>query len=96
MENTMTQLLIIALAILPFATGLTQGVKIVFPKLDSRFYPVISIVVGVAVGALASLITKDYTITNLMIAGGIAGMSACGLYDIVITKKTTDTNNETK
>lgn len=86
MENSITTLLIIALAITPFATGLTQGIKIMFPKLSSRFYPLVSIVVGISVGAVFSLIVNDYTITQLLISGGIAGMASCGLYDIVVTK----------
>lgn len=86
MENSITTLLIIALAITPFATGLTQGIKIMFPRLSNRFYPLVSIVIGISVGAIFSLIVNDYTITQLLISGGIAGMASCGLYDIVVTK----------
>jgi hypothetical protein len=88
MNNAITQLLIVALAIVPFCTGLTQGVKITFPKLSSRFYPIIAIVIGILLGAISNFITADYTIVQLLISGGIAGMASCGLYDIVITKVT--------
>ncbi len=80
-----TQLLVAAIALVPFCTGLTQGVKIVFPKLSSRWYPAIAIVIGIGLGALSSVLATEYTIVQLIIAGGIAGMSSVGLYYIVTT-----------
>lgn len=94
MSSAITQLLVAAIALVPFCTGLTQGVKIVFPNLASRFYPVIAIVIGVLLGAGAQFLTDDFSLAQLIIAGGIAGMSSCGLYDIVTTKTTTTTTTD--
>lgn len=96
MDNSITQLLIVALAIVPFCNGIVQVVKtsINVPK---NFIPLISIVAGVAVGGIFTMITKDYSLIQLLIAGGIAGMASCGVYDIVVPNKTTvDVNKEVK
>jgi hypothetical protein len=94
MENSITQLLIVALAIVPFCNGIVQVVKtsINIPK---NFIPLVSIVSGVVVGGIFTLITKDYTLTQLLIAGGVAGMASCGVYDIVVPNKAIE-NKETK
>ena len=94
MDNIITHLLIAAISLVPFCTGLTQGVKIVFPNLSSRFYPVISIGIGIALGAISSMLTKDFTMIQLLLAGGIAGMASCGLYDIVLTRPATKAGDE--
>jgi Na+-transporting NADH:ubiquinone oxidoreductase subunit NqrE len=96
MKNAITQLLIIALAIIPFCNGIVQVIKTSI-NIPSRFIPLISVVCGIVIGALFKLIAGDYDFTQLLIAGGIAGMSSCSVYDVISrgsTKKINHTNKK--
>lgn len=96
MKNSITQLLIIALAIIPFCNGIVQVIK-TSVNIPSRFVPLVSVVCGIVIGAIFKLIAGDYDFTQLLIAGGIAGMSSCSVYDVIsrgTTKKTSRTSKK--
>lgn len=96
MENQITQLLIVALAIVPFCNAVVQVVKTTV-TVPSRFVPILSIVIGIALGGVFTFITDGYTLTQILIAGGIAGMASCGIYDIVVPNtKASGNTTETK
>jgi hypothetical protein len=75
--ETIQQLLITAAWLVPVIAAVVQVVKVTWPKLDGRFTPVISLVVGVAVSLVVIGLTP---IAGF--AGLIFGLTASGLYDI--------------
>lgn len=83
MNNVITQLLVVALAIVPFVNAVVGLIKKSFINLKSNFYPIISVVVGIVLGALfAFLPDVHYSLSQMIIAGVIAGMASCGVYEI--------------
>lgn len=86
MDQQITQLLIVAYAIVPFCNGIVEIVKRSL-ELPSRFVPVASLIIGALLGAIFSLIAPNYNVVQLIMAGGIAGMASCGVYDIIGVKK---------
>jgi hypothetical protein len=96
MNNNITQLIIIAYAIVPFVNGLVGLIKKSFPSLKSNFTPLIALAAGILIGFLSSFLPSvQYSIVQMIMAGGIAGMAACGVYQIstVTTSKDTTPNN---
>lgn len=98
MNNDITQLLIIAYAIVPFTNAVTGLIKKTFPKLQSNFIPMISVVVGISLGCIFSFLPNvSYSLIQMILAGGIAGMSACGVYQIAtVTTTPKDTTPSNK
>ena len=87
MNNDITQLMVIAYAIVPFVNGLVSLVKRSAPTLKSNFIPLIAFVVGLILGLIFSFLPSvEYTIVQMLMAGGIAGMAACGVYEITNVK----------
>jgi len=62
------------IALVAIIVGITQIVKAFVS--DSRFYPVISLVLGVAV----SFLVPQATVAMTVLAGLVMGLSAAGLY----------------
>lgn len=92
MNNDITQLLVIAYTVVPFVNGIVGLIKKSFPALKSNYIPVIAFAVGLLLGALFSLLPSvNYGIVQMLMAGGIAGMASCGVYEIA---KSPDTNKE--
>ncbi len=80
----MNEVLAFASIILPVVTAVVEAVKRGL-HLDTRYAPLLSMVLGVAIGALA------YPFTGLDLAerawsGGLAGLGAMGLYDLARKK----------
>jgi hypothetical protein len=98
MNNDITQLLIIAYAIVPFVNGLVGLIKKSIPTLKSNFVPIIAFVVGIITGFVFSFLPSvQYSMVQMIMAGGIAGMAACGVYQIATvtnTSKDSTTNNQ--
>jgi hypothetical protein len=97
MNNDITQLLVIAYAIVPFVNGLVGLVKKSFPKMQSNFVPLIAFAVGIVLGAVFAFMPNvSYNLVQMVMAGGIAGMASCGVYQIatVSTSKETTPNNQ--
>jgi hypothetical protein len=67
----------------PLILGIVQAVK-AWVK-DSRFYPVISIILGIAINILIALGTGGSYIAAVFM-GVIAGLSAGGIYGAATTK----------
>lgn len=82
MENFVSQLGILAVVIVPIVNAIVQIIKATLPNIESKFYPVISIVAGIGVGLLLAL-SGNGELGSMAIAGGLAGMASCGAYDLV-------------
>lgn len=65
--------------LIPIIWGLTGVFKKTF-NLETRFIPLISLVLGLLVSAIA-LIPTGQGLSNAVIVGTIAGLGASGLYD---------------
>lgn len=77
----MEQVLIFATVLLPIVTALVEGIK-KSVKLPVNILPVISLVVGLAIGAAAYPFTDMDLILRLW-AGGFAGLAGTGLFELV-------------
>lgn len=71
-----TQIVVSAAAIV----ALIEGIKKAVPKLPSRYIPLLSVGIGLVLGLLGSITTKDW---SYVVAGLVAGATASGGYDVV-------------
>lgn len=76
----MKEILMLATIIMPIATGLSEAIKRAI-GINKRYVPIASVVIGVALGALAVPFT-DLDVASRLWAGGLAGLSATGLYEL--------------
>lgn len=67
--------------LLPIVSSLVQLVKKTFP-LPKNIIPMISFIVGIVIGAISYPFTSMELVLRLW-AGGLAGLSATGLFEIV-------------
>lgn len=83
MEDVMIQLLIVATAISPIVTAGVQLLKRSF-NLPKNYLPLIALVVGVGIGALAyiSFPVLETPLAHLLWAGGLSGLASVGLFEI--------------
>lgn len=81
-----------AVAVVPIIIAIVQAIKMMSPKIDNRFAPILSIGIGIAVAFLLKHDTA--TITNVILEGVLYGLSASGLYSGIQTMRT-DNNNQT-
>lgn len=75
----MLEILAMATLIAPVVTGVVQAVKKA-TGVDKRYLPLVAIVVGMVLGALATFI--DPSITLRLWAGGISGLASVGLFEL--------------
>lgn len=77
----MEQVLIFATVLLPIVTALVELVKrtVNIPK---NYLPLISLIVGLLVGAIAYPFT-DFELILRLWAGGFAGLAGTGLFELV-------------
>lgn len=87
MDASLVTLSVVGLALVPVVLGLTQIVKS-FVK-DSRWYPVISIVLGVVLAFVAPAATIALT----LLQGVLIGLAASGLFSGAKTILTTVPSN---
>lgn len=80
----MDEILTFATVILPVVTAVVEAVKRGF-RLESRYAPLLSLALGIAIGASAFPLTGLGTAERLW-AGGLAGLGAMGLYDIALRR----------
>lgn len=80
----MDEILLFATVLAPVIIALTELVKRSY-ELEKRFIPLIALVIGLVVGGLATNFGDIDLVTRLW-AGGIAGLSASGLFKLA-TKK---------
>ena len=79
-------------AIIGVAIGITVGVSVLLEVvkqtvggIKERYLPLVSMLLGVIVAVVANLIPElelNISWLGLIVAGGIAGLSASGLYDL--------------
>ncbi|MBD8037068.1 hypothetical protein H9635_09955 [Solibacillus sp. A46] len=81
----LTTLLIIASAITILVTAFIEVVKRT-TKIAARYLPITSIVVGIFVAIIVTPFA-DYDYYTMVVAGAIAGLSACGLFDLTKVAK---------
>jgi hypothetical protein len=81
----MQEVLIFATVVMPIATGLTEVVKRAI-SVNKKYVPAVSVVVGIVVGAAAIPLTDIDFVARLW-GGGLAGLSATGLYELAFQKK---------
>lgn len=81
----LTTLFIIAAAITILVTAFIEVVKRT-SNIPARFLPITSIVVGIFVAIIVTPFA-DYDYYTMVVAGAIAGLSACGLFDLTKVAK---------
>lgn len=83
----MIDILTLATIITPVTSGLVQAVKI-STNVNKRYLPIISIVVGIGLGASATFLDADPLVR--IWAGGISGLAATGLFELSKRDKVDD------
>lgn len=76
----MNEVLAFATVILPIVTAVVEAVKRGL-HLDTRYAPLLSIILGIAIGVLAYPFT-DFGLAERLWAGALAGLGAMGLFDL--------------
>lgn len=79
--NNMTEILILVSIITPIISGLTEAIK-KSVNIPLNVVPVVSLVLGLLVGFAAQPVS-DLETTLRLWAGGLAGLAATGLYEVV-------------
>ncbi len=74
-----------ATVLAPVVLALVQLLKTV-PNIPKNSIPFIGLIVGVLVGAVAYPFT-DLHVTERLWAGGLSGLTATGLYELVFSKR---------
>lgn len=75
----LTSVYAIATVLGVIALALTEVLKTAF-KINTRFIPLVSLVIGMVIGVAAAPI-HDATVPQLLWGGGIAGLIASGVFD---------------
>lgn len=65
----------------PIIIAFTEAIKRAISKLPNSFSPLLSVFIGLILAALATPFT-DLGIDSRLWGGFLAGLSACGLYDV--------------
>lgn len=84
----MVEILAMATIIAPVTWGVLEAVKRA-TQLNKRYIPLMSLIIGVLLGALAYFLNADLMLR--MWAGGISGLAATGLFEL--GKKTMNSND---
>lgn len=79
MDEILTHVLATGISFAPIMMIITEGVKQT-KLLDSRFLPIVSIILGTLLGATMGFLFNQ-SIGELALGGLVAGGMACGLYD---------------
>lgn len=88
----MEEVLLFATVLLPIVTALIELLKKTFP-IKKNYIPLISLVVGIVIGAVAYPFT-DLELVLRLWAGGFAGLAGTGLFELV--KKREGVSKEVK
>lgn len=78
--SKLDEMLLLATAITPLTTGILQVIKKA-TNIDKRFLPLLSIFVGLGLGALATFI--EPVLVNRLWIGLISGLASVGLFEYV-------------
>lgn len=82
----MQEVLVFATVISPIILALVEVLKRSFTTIPATYVPLVSIVVGLLVG-YASVPFTDLDLVLRLWAGGLAGLSATGLFELVRPSK---------
>lgn len=85
-NDVMDNVLAFASVIAPFILALVQLIKSTVPNIPKNFVPGLGLIVGLLVGAGAYIFTDLDLVTRLW-AGGVAGLSATGLYELIFSDR---------
>ncbi|GEM02192.1 Bacteriophage A118-like holin, Hol118 [Halolactibacillus halophilus] len=77
----MEQVLVFATLLLPIVTAVVELVKKTV-NISKNYLPLISLIVGLLVGAIAYPFT-DFELVLRLWAGGFAGLSGTGLFELI-------------
>ena len=90
MQNELLQLTTIAVVIAPITATIVQGIKTT-GGISDKLNIVVALLVGIVLAGLWAL-TFDHVgqMSAYLMAGGLSGLSACGLYDLVPKKEQKD------
>lgn len=91
-QQLLTDVMIYATTLAVFVTALVQLVKISI-TIPKNAVPIVGFILGLGVGA-ASYPFTDLDLTLRLWAGGIAGLSATGLFELVFNKRQGTTNGK--
>ena len=78
-------IILFATILVPIISGLTQAFKKAVP-VPKNYVPVISVVIGLAVGFAAAPFT-DFDLQMRFWSGGLAGLAATGLFELALNKR---------
>lgn len=81
----MEAIIAVSVSITVGASILLEVVKQTMGGINERYLPLVSMLIGIAVAVVANLIPElelNISWIGLIVAGGIAGLSASGLYDL--------------
>lgn len=95
-NDVMDHVLTFASVIAPFVLALVQLIKKTVPNIPANIIPAIGLVIGLLIGAVGYIFT-DLDLTTRLWAGGISGLAATGLYELVFSNRqgvTKDTNRK--
>lgn len=70
---------LIGLGGVPFVVALTEGVKVVFPGLSPRFFPLVAVAWALLINLAAALVLGHHPVEGVL-EGLAAGLAAAGLY----------------
>ncbi|SIT91778.1 holin [Edaphobacillus lindanitolerans] len=90
----MTEVLIFATVLAPIILALVQLVKKTF-NIPNNLISLIAFAVGIFVGAAAAPFTADLDLVLRLWAGGLAGLSATGLFELMDKQDGTSKGNDT-
>lgn len=76
----MVEILAMATIIAPITNGVIQAIKKA-TKINKEYLPLLAIVVGIGLGALAFFLEAD--VFMRMWAGGVSGLAAVGLFEFI-------------
>lgn len=93
MQNELLQLTTIAVVIAPITAAIVQGIKTT-GGISDKLNIVVALLVGIVLSGLWALTFNHIDqMSPYLMAGGLSGLSACGLYDLIPTKdKKTEDN----
>ncbi len=85
-NDIMDHVLTFASVIAPFVLALVQLVKVTIPNIPKNIIPLSGLILGLLIAAVAFNFT-DLDLTTRLWAGGIAGLSATGLYETIFSNR---------
>ena len=74
------------LVLVPFIQGFMAMLKTAVPACPNKYWPAVSMLVGVALNLVFATITAGWWVVAALV-GSIAGLAAAGIYDYSVAKQ---------